>query len=265
MKLKSLFSAAAVATSLLLTGAANAADNTINVGVIAGPEAQVAEVAAKVAKEKYNLDVKLTIFSDYIIPNAALDDGSIDLNAFQHLPYLEKQIKDRGYKIKPVGNTFVYPIAGYSKKIKSLDELKKGDSIAIPNDPTNEGRALLLLQEKGLIKLAEGSGLEATPLDIVENPKKLDFVELEAPQLPNSLQDVAIAVINNTFAAQNGLTAEEHGIFVEDKESPYVNLIVAREDNADSENVKNFVKAYQTKAVYQEAMKLFNGSVVKGW
>lgn len=265
MKLKSLFSAAAVATSLLLTGTANAADNTINVGVIAGPEAQVAEVAATVAKEKYNLDVKLTIFSDYIIPNAALDDGSIDLNAFQHLPYLDKQIKDRGYKIKPVGNTFVYPIAGYSKKIKSLDELKKGDSIAIPNDPTNEGRALLLLQEKGLITLADGSGLEATPLDIVENPKKLDFVELEAPQLPNSLQDVAIAVINNTFAAQNGLTAEENGVFVEDKESPYVNLIVAREDNADSENVKNFVKAYQTDEVYQEAMKLFNGSVVKGW
>lgn len=265
MKLKSLFSAAAVATSLLLTGTANAADNTINVGVIAGPEAQVAEVAATVAKEKYNLDVKLTIFSDYIIPNAALDDGSIDLNAFQHLPYLDKQIKDCGYKIKPVGNTFVYPIAGYSKKIKSLDELKKGDSIAIPNDPTNEGRALLLLQEKGLITLADGSGLEATPLDIVENPKKLDFVELEAPQLPNSLQDVAIAVINNTFAAQNGLTAEENGVFVEDKESPYVNLIVAREDNADSENVKNFVKAYQTDEVYQEAMKLFNGSVVKGW
>ncbi|MFH0264667.1 methionine ABC transporter substrate-binding lipoprotein MetQ [Vibrio rumoiensis] len=265
MKLKSLFSAAAVATSLLLTGTANAADNTINVGVIAGPEAQVAEVAAKVAKEKYNLDVKLTIFSDYIIPNAALDDGSIDLNAFQHLPYLDKQIKDRGYKIKPVGNTFVYPIAGYSKKIKSLDELKKGDSIAIPNDPTNEGRALLLLQEKGLIKLAADAGLEATPLDIVENPKKLDFVELEAPQLPNSLQDVAIAIINNTFAAQNGLTAEKNGVFVENKESPYVNLIVAREDNADSENVKNFVKAYQTDEVYQEAMKLFNGSVVKGW
>ncbi|WP_086982506.1 methionine ABC transporter substrate-binding lipoprotein MetQ [Vibrio aphrogenes] len=265
MKLKSLISAAAVATSLLLTGAANAAENTINVGVIAGPEAQVAEVAAQVAKEKYNLDVKLTIFSDYIIPNAALDDGSIDLNAFQHLPYLDKQIKDRGYKLKPVGNTFVYPIAGYSKKIKSLDELKKGDSIAIPNDPTNEGRALLLLEQQGLIKLAKDAGLEATPLDIVENPKKLDFVELEAPQLPNALQDVAIAIINNTFAAQNGLTVEQNGVFVESKESPYVNLIVAREDNANDENVQNFVKAYQSDAVYQEAMKLFNGSVVKGW
>ena len=133
MKLKNLFSAAAITTSLLLAGTANAASNTINVGVIAGAEAQVAEVAAKVAKDKYNLDVKLTIFSDYVIPNAALDDGSIDANAFQHLPYLDQQIKDRGYKIKPVGNTFVYPIAAYSKKIKSLDELKKGDSIAIPN------------------------------------------------------------------------------------------------------------------------------------
>ncbi|MFV0576324.1 MAG: methionine ABC transporter substrate-binding lipoprotein MetQ [Vibrio sp.] len=262
MKLKNVFSAAVAASALF---AATVSAATINVGVIAGPEAQVAEVAAKVAKEKYDLDVKLTIFSDYIIPNAALDDGSIDLNAFQHKPYLDKQIKDRGYKITPVGNTFVYPIAGYSKKIKSIDELKAGDSIAVPNDPTNEGRALLLLQSQGLIKLAEGSGLEATPLDIVENPKKLDFVELEAPQLPNSLQDVAIAVINNTFAAQNGLTAEENGVFVESKDSPYVNLIVAREDNAKSENVQNFVKAYQTDAVYQEAMKLFKGSVVKGW
>ncbi|OEF23898.1 methionine ABC transporter substrate-binding lipoprotein MetQ [Vibrio rumoiensis] len=265
MKLKSLFSAAAITTSLLLAGTANAADNTINVGVIAGAEAQVAEVAAKVAKEKYNLDVKLTIFSDYVIPNAALDDGSIDANAFQHLPYLDQQIKDRGYKIKPVGNTFVYPIAAYSKKIKSLDELKKGDSIAIPNDPTNEGRALLLLQAQGLIKLSKESGLQATPLDVIDNPKKLDFVELEAPQLPNSLQDVALAIINTTYASSINLSPEKDGIFVENKESPYTNLIVAREDNADSENVKNFVKAYQTEEVYEAAKKLFNGGVVKGW
>ncbi len=264
MKLKNLFSAAVVSASLIFTNGA-VANDTINVGVIAGPEAQVAEVAAKIAKEKYNLDVKLTIFSDYIIPNAALDDGSIDINAFQHTPYLDKQIKDRGYKLKAVGNTFVYPIAGYSKTIKSLDELKTGDSIAIPNDPTNEGRALLLLQEKGLITLAKNAGLEATPLDIVKNPKRIKFVEMEAPQLPNALQDVAIAIINNTFAAQNGLTFEKDGIFVESKESPYVNLIVAREDNADADNVQKFVKAYQTEEVYQEAMKLFNNSVVKGW
>lgn len=265
MKLKGLFSAAVITTSLLVAGVANAASNTINVGVIAGAEAQVAEVAAKIAKEKYNLDVKLTIFSDYVIPNAALDDGSIDANAFQHAPYLDQQIKDRGYKIKPVGNTFVYPIAGYSKKIKSLDELKKGDSIAIPNDPTNEGRALLLLQEQGLIKLSKESGLQATPLDIIDNPKKLDFVELEAPQLPNSLQDVTIAIINTTYASSINLSPEKDGIFVEDKKSPYTNLIVARDDNADSENVKNFVKAYQTEEVYEAAKKLFKGGVVKGW
>nr|WP_153446351.1 MULTISPECIES: methionine ABC transporter substrate-binding lipoprotein MetQ [Vibrio] len=264
MKLKQFFSAAVISSSLIFAHTAAAADS-INVGVIAGAEAQVAEVAAQVAKQKYGLDVKLTIFSDYVIPNAALDDGSIDINAFQHTPYLDQQIKDRGYKIKAVGNTFVYPIAGYSKKIKSLDELKKGDSIAIPNDPTNEGRALLLLQEQGLIKLSKESGLQATPLDIIDNPKKLDFVELEAPQLPNALQDVAIAIINTTYASSINLSPEKDGIFVEDKESPYTNLIVAREDNADNDNVKNFVKAYQTEEVYEAAKKLFKGGVVKGW
>ena len=240
--------------------------NHIKVGVIVGAEQQVAEVAQKVAKEKYGLDVELVTFNDYVLPNEALSKGDIDVNAFQHKPYLDQQIKDRGYKLVAVGNSFVYPIAGYSKKIKSLDELQPGSQIAIPNDPTNLGRSLLL-QQVGLIKLKEGVGLLPTSLDIIENPKNLKIVELEAPQLPRSLDDaqIALAVINTTYASQIGLTPAKDGIFVEGKDSPYVNLIVAREDNKDAENVKKFVQAYQSDEVYEAANKIFNGGAVKGW
>ncbi|MGL5105589.1 MAG: MetQ/NlpA family lipoprotein, partial [Plesiomonas shigelloides] len=239
--------------------------NKIKVGVISGAEEQVAEVAKKVAKQQYGLDVELVSFSDYITPNAALADGSLDVNAFQHKPYLDQQIADRGYKLAVVGNSFVYPIAGYSKKIKNVSELADGASVALPNDPTNLGRSLLLLQAQGLIKLKDGSGLNATLLDVVDNPKKLKLVELEAPQLPRSLDDVDLAIINTTYASQIGLTPPKDGLFVEDKASPYVNLIVAREDNKDAENVQKFVKAFQTEEVYQAANEVFKGGVVKGW
>lgn len=241
--------------------------NHIKVGVIVGAEQQVAEVAKKVAKDKYGLDVELVTFNDYVLPNEALSKGDIDVNAFQHKPYLDQQIKDRGYKLTSVGNTFVYPIAGYSKKIKTLDELQNGAQVAIPNDPTNLGRSLLLLQKVGLIKLKEGTGLLPTSLDVVENPKNIKLVELEAPQLPRSLDDqqIALAVINTTYASQINLTPAKDGIFVEDKDSPYVNMIVAREDNKDAENVKKFVQAYQSDEVNEAANKIFNGGAVKGW
>lgn len=234
--------------------------------MIVGAEQQVAEVAQKVAKEKYGLDVELVTFNDYVLPNEALSKGDIDLNAFQHKPYTDQQIKDRGYKLVPVGSTFVYPIAGYSKKIKSLDELKDGSQIALPNDPTNLGRSLLLLQKVGLIKLKDGVGLLPTVLDVTENSKNLKLVELEAPQLPRSDdQQIALAVINTTYASQIGLTPAKDGLFVEDKDSPYVNLLVAREDNKDAENVKKFVQAYQSDEVDAAANKIFNGGAVKGW
>lgn len=241
--------------------------NHIKVGVIVGAEQQVAEVAKQVAKDKYGLDVELVTFNDYVLPNEALSKGDIDVNAFQHKPYLDQQIKDRGYKLTSVGNTFVYPIAGYSKKIKTLDELQNGAQVAIPNDPTNLGRSLLLLQKVGLIKLKEGTGLLPTSLDVVENPKNIKLVELEAPQLPRSLDDqqIALAVINTTYASQINLTPAKDGIFVEDKDSPYVNMIVAREDNKDAENVKKFVQAYQSDEVNEAANKIFNGGAVKGW
>ena len=265
--LKGILAIAAAASALVLAGCGDKEVDTskIKVGVMAGAEAQVAEVAAKVAKEKFGLEVELVTFTDYVTPNAALDDGSIDINAFQHKPYLDQQVADRGYKLTIAGNTFVYPIAGYSKQVTSVEEIQDGARIAVPNDPTNLGRSLLLLEQQGLLKLRENVGLLATVRDIVENPKNITIVELDAAQLPRSLDDVALSVINTTYASSINLTPQKDGIFVEDKESPYVNLIVAREDNVQAENVQNFVKSYQTEEVYSAASDIFQGGVVKGW
>nr|WP_086939046.1 methionine ABC transporter substrate-binding lipoprotein MetQ [Thaumasiovibrio occultus] len=280
--LKSLLAAAGVASTLVLAGCGEKPAETtqpapepaapevveplkIKVGVMAGAEQQVAEIAVQVAKEQHNLEVELVTFTDYVTPNAALADGSIDANAFQHKPYLDKQIADRGYELEIVGNTFVYPIAGYSQKIETLEDLVEGAQVAVPNDPTNLGRSLLLLQQQGLLTLKDDVGLLGTVLDITENPKNLEIVELEGAQLPRSLPDVDLAIINNTFASNIDLTPEKDGLFVEDKESPYVNIIVARKDNAQDEAVQLFVKSYQTDAVHEKALEQFKGGVVKGW
>src|SRR5690606_27418521 len=182
-------------------------------------------------------------------------------------PYLDVQAKQRGYDFAILGNTFVFPLAGYSKKIKNIDQLQVGNTIIIPNDPTNGGRALLLMEKVGLIKLRDGVGLLPTVNDIVENPKSLRILELEAPQLPRSLDDaqVTVAIINNTFAASIGLVAKKDGIFVEDEKSPYVNIIVSRTDNQHEEKVKKFVEAYQSPEVEAVAEKVFKGGAIKGW
>ena len=164
-----------------------------------------------------------------------------------------------------MGNTFVYPIAGYSKKIKSLDELQRALRLLCQTIQLT-GRSLLLLQKVGLIKLKDGVGLLPTVLDVTENPKNLKIVELEAPQLPRSLDDAQIAGCYQHYLRQpDWPDPGKDGIFVEDKDSPYVNLIVTREDNKDAENVKKFVQAYQSEEVYREANKVFNGGAVKGW
>ena len=259
-----------MASFVLLNSCGNTKNNDpnyIKVGISSGLEQQIAEAAKKEAKEKYNLEVELVAFNDYVIPNEALNNGEIDANAFQHVPYLDEQSKQRGYKLAVVGNTFVYPIVAYSKKIKNLAELQNGSTIVIPNDPTNGGRSLLLLQKNGLLKLKESVGLLPKVTDIIANPRQLKILEIEAPQLPAVLDDkqVSIAIINNNFAAQAGLNAEKFGIMKEDKESPYVNVIVARQDNKNLEKVKNFVKAYQSSAVEKVALKSFKNGAVKGW
>jgi len=260
-----------VAAVLLLFNACNSSKkedpNYIKVGITSGPEQEIAEAAKKVAKEKYNLEVELISFNDYVIPNEALNNGDIDANAFQHVPYLTEQSKQRGYKLAVIGNTFVYPIVAYSKKIKNISQLQNGSTIVIPNDPTNGGRSLLLLQKNGLLKLKDGIGLLPKVTDIKENPKQLKILEIEAPQLPRVLDDkeVVIAIINNNFAAQAGLNADQFGIFKEDKDSPYMNVVVSRQDNKNDEKVKNFLKAYQSEEVAKKADEIFKGGAVKGF
>jgi D-methionine transport system substrate-binding protein len=263
-----LMDSKALASCVLLSVLAVACgrgSSALKVGVISGKEEEVAQVAARLAKERYGVDVELVTFSDYVTPNAALADGSLDANAFQHRQYLEQQIGDRGYKLVAVGNTFVYPIAAYSARWKQLSELKDGARIALPNDPTNLGRSLVLLEKHGLIKLKPGVGVRASVLDIATNPRGFKLIELEAPQLPRALQDVDLAVINTTYASQIKLSPTKDGLFSEDASTPYVNLIVAREDNKDAPALQSFVKAYQSEEVYQSAQKLFQGGVVKGW
>lgn len=279
MKLNKFFGLCVLASSIAIAGcggdkkaeqAAAPADTdqvaqTIKVGVMSGPEHAVAEVAAKVAKEKYGLTVEYVEFNDYALPNTAVSNGDLDANAMQHKPYLDKDSSEKKLdNLVILGNTFVYPLAGYSKKIKSLDELKDGATIAVPNDPSNLARALILLEKQGLIKLKDINNLFSTSLDIVENPKNLVIKEVDTSVAARALDDVDLAVVNNNYAGQVGLTAED-GVFVEAKDSPYVNIIVARSDNKDSEAVQNFVKAYQTDEVEAEAKKQFKDGVVKGW
>lgn len=241
--------------------------NHIKVGVAAGPEFIVAQAAQKVAKDKYGLEVELITFNDYVVPNEALNQGDIDANAFQHKPYLDEQAKQRGYKLAIIGKTFIYPIAAYSRKIKTLAELKPGSTIVIPNDPTNGGRSLLLLQKNGLLKLKDNVGLLPKVIDITENPKNLKILELEAPQIPRTLddEDVSLAIINNTFSSQAGLVPSRDALFVEGKDSPYVNLVVSREDNKNDVKVLKFLKAFQSDEVAKAAEKEFKGGAVKGW
>ncbi|MBX9742276.1 MAG: methionine ABC transporter substrate-binding lipoprotein MetQ [Chthoniobacterales bacterium] len=239
--------------------------NVVKVGVVAGREAELMETVTQVAKEQFGLTVETVVFSDYVTPNIALADGSLDVNVFQHLPYLKAMMKDRGYPLVPVGNAFIYPLAGYSQKIKQLSDLKEGATIALPNDPTNLARSLMLLQKQGLLELKPEADCTATTADVISNPKNLKLLELEAPQLPRSLQDVDLAVINTTYASQINLFPLRDGLFVEEKDSPYVNVIVARENNCHEKKIQDFVKAYQSDDVFKRAQELFQGNVVKGW
>lgn len=256
-------------TSALLTGCDQHTDNIkhIKVGVINGAEQDVAEVAKKVAKEKYGLDVELVGFSGSLLPNDATNQGELDANVFQHRPFLEQDNKAHGYHLVAVGNTFVFPMAAYSRKLKRSDPIPDGATIAIPNDPTNLGRALLLLEKEKLITLKPNTGLLPTALDITANPRHLNIMEIEGAQLPRVLDDpkVDAAIISTTYIQQTGLSPVKDSLFIEDKNSPYVNILVSRENNRDAENVKEFLAAYQSPEVAKAAETIFNGGAVPGW
>lgn len=259
-----LQSALALALVSGFSASAMAQDKPLKIGVTGGPHAQIFEVVKKVA-EKDGLKIQVIEFSDYVQPNAALASGDLDANSYQHKPYLDQQVKDRGYKFVSAGYTVNFPIGIYSKKIKSLNDLKQGAKFGIPNDPTNGGRVLLVLQEKGLIKLRPEAGLKATPLDVIDNPKKIKFVELDAAQLPRSLDDLDASAINTNFALSAGLNPGKDAIAQENAKSPYVNLIAVREADKDKPWVTKLVKAYQSEEVRKFIQTEFKGAVIPGF
>ena len=259
--LQSIFALAFAAT---LSSPLLAQDKPIKVGVTAGPHAQIFEQVKKIA-EKDGLKIQIVEFSDYVQPNAALAAGDLDANSYQHKPYLDQQVKDRGYKLVSVGYTVNYPIGLYSKKVKSLTDLKEGAKFGIPNDPTNGGRVLLVLQDKGLIKLRPEAGLKATPLDVIDNPKKLKFVELDAAQLARSLDDLDAAAINTNFALSAGLSPAKDAIAQEGAKSPYVNIIAVREQDKDKPWVAKLVKAYHSEEIRKYIQTEFKGAVLAGF
>lgn len=239
--------------------------NTITVGTIAGPETTLVQVAKRVALKRYGLHVQIVPFSDYNAPNAALDNGSLDANIFQHLPYLHAQVRSRGYDLVSIGRGFLYPMGIYSRQVHHLTALPKGAKIAIPNDPSNEARALLLLQQAKLIRLKSGVSLNATPMDVMSNPKNLQFVALDAAELPRALQDVAAAVINTNYAVPAGLSTRRDALLVESANSPYANIIVVRRKDRHRKALIELVKAFHSQAVIQEAKRLFGDSAIPAW
>jgi D-methionine transport system substrate-binding protein len=236
----------------------------LRVGVTAGPHAQILEAVKPIAARR-GLDLTIVEFSDYIIPNAALSAGELELNSYQHKPFLDQQNADRKYGLVDVGLTVNFPIGVYSKKHKTWDEVPAGAQIAIPNDPTNGGRALLLFQDKGLIKLKEGTGFKPTVADITENARRYRFIELEAAQTARSLDDVAAATINTNYALSAGLNPGRDAILREEPKGPYANLIAVRAADRDKPWVKPFVESYQSAEVKAFVDKTFQGAVLAAW
>lgn len=255
------------ATALLaISGLAHAADpNTIRVGVRGGTDEQIWEVVTQVAK-KNGLNVQPVVITGTASPNEALNNGDLEANSFQHIPFLRDQVKQRGYKISSVANTYISPIAFYSKKYKSLKELPDGAKVAIPNDPSNQTRALVILRDAGLIKLRDGfdpyTGT-ASLSDVTAYNKKINLIESASVVLARSLEDVDTAAIVNTFAYQAGLIATRDGIAVEKRDhNPYVNVLVVRDQDKGAAWVAPLVKAYQSEEVRQFIQKQYGGSVV---
>jgi D-methionine transport system substrate-binding protein len=254
--------AAIVATGLALTGPARG--ETIRVGVTAGPHAEITDVVRKVAAER-GLDIKVVEFTDYVIPNQALALGDLEANSFQHEPYLKNQVSKTGWKIVKVATTIASPQGVYSLKYKKLADLPEGARVAIANDPSNGARGLMILALHGVIKLKDPDNVASTIADITDNPKKLRFVELDAAQLPRSLQDVDLVSINNNYAVQAGLNPATDAIARESADGPWINIIAVREEDKDKPWVKQLIEAYHSDPVKSFLETRFKGTYVSTW
>ena len=256
-----------LATPLLARAAmaqdAGTAGRPLRVGVTSGVHAQVLERVAAVLAPG-GLILKPVEFSDFIQPNAALAGGDIDANVYQHLPFLEQQERDRGYKFTSVGRTVLTEMAVFSRKVKRLADLPSGAHVAIPNDPTNGGRALLLLQDGGLFKLTPGADTRATVADIADNPKKIRIVELDAAQIARSLDDVDAAAITGNYAVPAGLDPLHDSLAVEKPDSVYCCLVVVRAADQGRAWAKTLASGYADPGVKQWVLDTFKGAVVPG-
>ena len=273
MKLKTLFLPVALlaVTAIALAGCGSstptpdkAADSKkeIKIGATAGPHAEVAEAVAKEA-QKQGLNVKVVEFTDYITPDKALASGDIDLNSYQHKPFLDNFNKQNNSDLVPIGKTILMRMGIYSDKVKDVKDIKEGGIVAIPNDPTNGGRGLVLLEKAGLIKLKDGVGFKATIADIAENPKNLQFKELEAAQLPRSLADVDAAAITMNYVMSAGLDVQKQGIFLESKDEPLaVMVLAARNKDKDDPTYKKIADIFRSEAVKQFIADKYKGTIV---
>jgi D-methionine transport system substrate-binding protein len=253
---------AIAATVLAVAGPASG--ETIRVGVTSGPHAEITEVVRKVAAER-GLDIKVVEFTDYVIPNQALALGDLEANSFQHEPYLKNQISKTGWKIVKVATTIASPQGVYSLKYKKLADLPEGARVAIANDPSNGARGLMILALHGVIKLKDPNNVASTIADIIDNPKKLRFVELDAAQLPRSLQDVDLVSINSNYAVQAGLNPATDAIAREAADGPWVNIIAVREEDKDKPWVKQLVDAYHSDPVKEFLETRFKGTYIAAW
>lgn len=254
------------ASSEAASSGSEAAEKTvITIGASSTPHAEILEqVKEDLAVEGYDLNIK--VMDDYILPNTALNDGDLDANFIQHLPYLENFNKEHGIDLVSVGKVHFEPLGIYPGKADSLDAITEGGEVAIPNDATNGARALLLLEAAGLIKLKDGADITATSKDIVENPKNLKIVELEPAQVARSIQDVDVAVVNTNYALEAGFNVATDALKSEDKESEaaqtYANILVVKAENKDSEAIKALVEAVQSEKIKTFINETYKGAVV---
>lgn len=240
-------------------------DGVLTIGVTAGPHEEIFELVKEKAAAD-GLDIELVVFNDYIAPNTALADGELDLNSIQTGPYLETVIEDTGYEFTKAFENITIPMGIYSEQYDTVDELQEGDTIAVPNTPSQEGRALLVLERAGVITLPEGLGIAATVDDIEENPLNLNFITGDPAQFIAQLPDVAAAGINSNYILDAGLSAEELAIAMEDPEdTTWVNWVVSRTEDAEDPVIAQLEEYYKTDEVKTFIEETFKGAVVASW